>query len=145
MKKLLFLLVCLFTLQTVARADDDKPIQISQMPQQTQLFIKKYFADNKIALAKMESDLFNKSYDVIFTNGNKVEFDKKGNWKEVDCKYSSVPAAVIPEAIQKYVKDNYPDTKILKLERDKKEYEVKLTNRTELKFDINFNLIDIDM
>ena len=26
MKKLVFLLVCLFTLQTVARADDDKPI-----------------------------------------------------------------------------------------------------------------------
>ena len=74
-----------------------------------------------------------------------MEFDKNGYWKEVDCKYSSVPAAVIPEAIQKYVKDNYPDTKILKLERDKKEYEVKLTNRTELKFDINFNLIDIDM
>lgn len=145
MKKLLFLLVCLFTLQTVARADDDKPIQISQMPQQAQLFIKKYFADNKVALAKMESDLFNKSYDVIFTNGNKVEFDKKGNWKEIDCKYSSVPTSIIPEAIQKYVKDNYPDTKILKLERDKKEYEVKLTNRTELKFDINFNLIDIDM
>ena len=133
MKKLLFLFVCLFAMQTVVRADDDKPIQISQMPQQAQLF------------TKMESDLFNKSYDVIFTNGNKVEFDKKGNWKEVDCKYSAVPAAVIPEPIQKYVKDNYPDTKILKLERDKKEYEVKLTNRTELKFDINFNLIDIDM
>ena len=33
MKKLVFLLVCLFTLQTVARADDDKPIQVTQMPQ----------------------------------------------------------------------------------------------------------------
>ena len=31
MKKLVFLLVCLFTLQTVARADDDKPIQVTQM------------------------------------------------------------------------------------------------------------------
>ena len=29
MKKLVFLLVCLFTLQTVARADDDKPIQVT--------------------------------------------------------------------------------------------------------------------
>lgn len=145
MKKLLFLLVCLFTLQTVARADDDKPIQINQMPQQAQLFIKKYFADSKVALAKMESDLLNKSYDVIFTDGNKVEFDKKGNWKEVDCKYSSVPAAIIPEAIQKYIKTNYPDTKVVKMERDKKEYEVKLTNRTELKFDMDFNLLDIDM
>ena len=40
MKKLVFLLVCLFTLQTVARADDDKPIQVTQMPQQAQQFIK---------------------------------------------------------------------------------------------------------
>ena len=39
MKKLVFLLVCFFTLQTVARADDDKPIQVTQMPQQAQQFI----------------------------------------------------------------------------------------------------------
>lgn len=39
MKKLLILFVCLFTLQTIARADDDKPIQVSQMPQKAQQFI----------------------------------------------------------------------------------------------------------
>ena len=114
MKKLVFLLVCLFTLQTVARADDDKPIQVTQMPQPAQQFIKQHFADNK------------------------------GNWEEVNCKYSSVPTAIIPAAIQKYVTTNYPDAKILKIERDKKDYEVKLSNRTELKFDLKFNLIDID-
>ena len=79
MKKLVFLLVCLFTLQTVARADDDKPIQVTQMPQLAQQFIKQHFSDSKVALAKMESDFLYKSYEVIFTNGNKVEFDKKGN------------------------------------------------------------------
>ena len=68
----------------------------------------------------------------------------KGNWEEVNCKYSSVPTAIIPAAIQKYVTTNYPDAKILKIERDKKDYEVKLSNRTELKFDLKFNLIDID-
>ena len=62
MKKLVFLLVCLFTLQTVARADDDKPIQVTQMPQPAQQFIKQHFADSKVALAKMESDFFYKSY-----------------------------------------------------------------------------------
>ena len=51
---------------------------------------------------------------------------------------------VIPATIQKYVTTNYPDAKILKIERDKKDYEVKLSNRTELKFDLKFNLIDID-
>ena len=55
MKKLVFLLVCFFTLQTVARADDDKPIQVTQMPQQAQQFINAHFADSKVALAKMES------------------------------------------------------------------------------------------
>lgn len=144
MKKLVFLLVCFFTLQTVARADDDKPIQVTQMPQQAQQFIKQHFADSKVALAKMESDFFYKSYEVIFTNGDKGEFDNKGNWEEVNCKYSAVPTAIIPATIQKYVTTNYPDAKILKIERDKKDYEVKLSNRTELKFDLKFNLIDID-
>ena len=125
MKKLVFLLVCLFTLQTVARADDDKPIQVTQMPQPAQQF-------------------FYKSYEVIFTNGNKVEFGKNGNWEEVNCKYTSVPTAIIPTTIQKYVTTNYPDTRVLKIERDKKEYEVQLSNRVELKFDLKFNLIDID-
>ena len=81
---------------------------------------------------------------LFFTNGNKVEFDKKGNWEEVDCKHSSVPVPIIPAAIQKYVTTHYPDAKVLKIERDKKDYEVKLSNRTELKFDLKFNLIDID-
>lgn len=144
MKKLVFLLVCLFTLSTVAKADDDKPIQITQMPKTAQQLIKQHFAENKVALAKVENDFFNKSYDVIFTNGDKVEFDKKGNWKEIDCKYSLVPVALIPSTILQYVNAHYPDVKVLKIERDKKDYEVKLSNRTELKFDMNFNLIDID-
>ncbi|TGY27008.1 PepSY-like domain-containing protein [Bacteroides caecimuris] len=144
MRKLVFLLVCLFTLQTVAHADDDKPIQVTQMPQPAQQFIKRHFANSKVALAKMESDFFYKSYEVIFTNGDKVEFNNKGEWREIDCKHTVIPAATIPTAIRQYVTTNYPDVKVQKIERDKKEYEVKLSNRTELKFDLKFNLIDID-
>ena len=56
---------CLFTLQTVVWADDDKPIQVNQLPQTAQTFIKTHFPDNKVAMAKMETDWFDKSYDVI--------------------------------------------------------------------------------
>lgn len=144
MKKVLFLLVCLFTMQTMVFADEDKPIQVSQMPQAAQSFIKQHFAGRKVALSKMETDLFKKSYEVIFTDGDKVDFDKKGNWTEVDCKHSMVPSAVIPASILTYVKQHYSDAKILKIDRDDKDYEVKLSNRAELKFDTKFNLIDID-
>ena len=114
------------------------------MPQRTQQFIKKHFSDSSIALAKMESGFFSKSYDVIFTNGNKAEFDKKGEWKEIDCKYSQVPTGIIPTAIQNYVNKQYPNTKVLKIEKDDRGYEVKLSNGWELKFDKKFNVIDID-
>lgn len=144
MKKILLLLVCLFSLQTVVRADDDRPIAVTQLPASAQQFIKKHFAGNQVAFAKMEKDWFSKSYDVTFTNGNKLEFDEKGEWTEVDCKYTSVPAAIVPKAIADYVAQNYKDIRILKIDRDTRDYEVKLSNRLELKFDLQFNLTDID-
>lgn len=144
MKKILLLLVCLFSLQTVVRADDDRPIAVTQLPASAQQFIKKHFAGNQVAFAKMEKDWFSKSYDVTFTNGNKLEFDEKGEWTEVDCKYTSVPAAIVPKAIADYVAQNYKEVRILKIDRDTRDYEVKLSNRLELKFDLQFNLIDID-
>lgn len=144
MKKILLLLVCLFSLQTVVRADDDRPIAVTQLPASAQQFIKKHFAGNQVAFAKMEKDWFSKSYDVTFTNGSKLEFDEKGEWTEVDCKYTSVPAAIVPKAIADYVAQNYKDVRILKIDRDTRDYEVKLSNRLELKFDLQFNLIDID-
>ena len=63
-----------------------------------------------------------------------MEFDKKGNWEEVDCKHTSVPVAIIPAAIQKYVTTNYPDAKVLKIERDKKRLRSKAVQpyRTEI-------------
>lgn len=144
MKKLVLLFVCLFSMQVVAWADDDKPIKVEQMPQRTQQFIKKHFSDSSIALAKMESDFLSKSYDVIFTNGNKAEFDKKGEWKEIDCRYSQVPSAIIPAAIHNYVTKQYPNTKILRIEKENRNYEIKLSNGWEITFDRNFNVIDID-
>lgn len=98
----------------------------------------------KVALAKMESGLFDTSYDIIFTNGDKVEFDRNGNWTELKCKYSQVPARLIPAAISSYVKKNYPSTKVLEIERDRNEYDVKLSNGIELTFNKKFQVIDID-
>jgi len=144
MKQLALLLVCLFSLQTAAWADDDKPIKVEQMPYQAQQFIKRHFPKSSVALAKMESDFLGKSYDVIFTNGDKAEFDRSGEWQEVDCKYSQVPAAIVPVAIRNYVKKHYPSAKVLKIEKENRGYEVKLSNGWEVKFDKKFNVTDID-
>lgn len=146
MKKLLLLFVSLLIAGGAARADNDKPIDFGQLPAKAQTFVKTHFADRTVALTKMESGLFYKSYDVVFSTGEKVEFDKDGAWKEVQCRQSQVPAEIVPEAIRSYVGTTYPDCRILKIEIDDrgKQYEVELSNRLEICFDSRFRVIDID-
>ncbi len=145
MKKLAFILTCMLTLcTTLAIADNDKVITVKQLPQTAQLFLKSHFQNSKVALVKMENKVVTKDYEVTFVNGNKIDFDSKGNWEEVDCKASSVPAKVVPVQIQRYVKTNYPKEKIVKIERDRKGYEIKLSNRMELTFDTKYQLTKID-
>lgn len=140
------ILICVFAMcATVVLADNEKPIKVSQLPAAAQQLVKQHFADRKVVIAKVETELMSKSYEVIFANGEHIDFDGKGNWKEIDCKLSSVPKAVIPAPIMNYITENYPGETVKKIEKDRREYEVKLSNRVELSFDLKFNLIDIDM
>ena len=45
MKKIVVLFVSMLVLATTASAGNDKPIQVSQLPQTAQQFIKKYFGE----------------------------------------------------------------------------------------------------
>lgn len=145
MKKLMIMMTLLLAVGTLtARADDDRPISVDQLPRTAQQFIKQHFPNEKVAYAKTERGLFETKYEVVFTNSSKVEFASNGEWREVDCKYSTVPVAIIPVQITNYVKDNYPDVSVVQIDRNKRDYEVKLTNGLELTFDLKFNLIEID-
>lgn len=145
MKKLIALFLCVTAIQLSARADNDRSISFEQLPTEAQQMIKKHFPNKSVALAKVERDFLEKNYEVIFTNGNKVEFDGKGVWEEIDCKYSEVPTDVVPIQIVNLVKTNYPNQKIIKIEKKRRNrHEIELSSGTELEFDANFNLIDID-
>lgn len=134
----------LFAFNINANAGKDVPISTQQLPAVSQKIIKAHFSKWKVAMAKMDDGWFDKDYDVVFTNGAKIEFDKNGNWKEIDCKYSAVPNGIIPVKIRKYVKSHYPHSKILKIERDRKGYEIEITGDVDIKFNNNFEVTDID-
>ncbi len=144
MKRTIFLLAIFASISTTVFADNDKPITIDQLPASAKQFINNYFSNSKVSFAKMETDLFDKSYEVIFTDGNKVEFNKNGEWTDVDCKFTQVPEGIVPQKIKDYIVTNYKDTKIVEIDHDRKDYEIKLSNGLELKFDLKFNLIGID-
>ncbi len=144
MKKIILAIACVFTLVTNACADNYQPISQTQLPEKAQTFLATYFPEAKISLARKEIDVMELSYDVIFTDGCKVEFDRKGNWTEVDCLTHPLPSGIVPEAISKVIRAQYPDAQVTKIERDHRETDVKLTNRVELTFNKHMQLVDID-
>ena len=130
MKKFTILLASLAVMASSvpAFAGKDRIITVGELPAVAQQFVQTHFKAVEVSYAKVDEELFDKDYKVVFVNGSKVEFAKDGAWKEVDCKYGEVPAAI----------------KIVSIDRDKRDWEVKLDNGLDLKFDLHFRLIEID-
>ena len=145
MKKILLTLVAVFTIGIVsANAHNDRIINKSQLPISAQQFIDNHFAGIELTYAKEEFNIFFNSYEVRLADGTKIEFTNRGNWEEVNCRFGEVPSAIIPQPIKDFIDKNHPNVKVILIEKDRNDYEVKLSNRLELKFDKNFNLYDID-
>lgn len=136
MKKLMMILAgaALLATSAPAFAGNDRPIAVGELPAVSQEFIKTHFAGVEVSFSKVDEELFDKDYKVVFVNGAKVEFAKNGE----------VPAAIVPQQIRDYVTKNYPKNKIVAIDRDRRDYEVELDNGLDLKFDLKFRLIDID-
>ena len=122
MKKFTILLASLAVMASSvpAFAGKDRIITVGELPAVAQQFVQTHF------------------------KAVEVEFAKDGAWKEVDCKYGEVPAAIVPQQIRDYVAKNFAGRKIVSIDRDKRDWEVKLDNGLDLKFDLHFRLIEID-
>ena len=141
---LMIAICCMMSCNMAANAGNGKPISVDALPAKAQTLINNHFNGQKVMLATIESGVVSRSYDVVLQNGTKLEFDKKGNLTEINCKQGIVPALLIPQAIKNYLKDNYAGQSVKKIEMNKNEYEVELTNGLDLTFNKHFQLIDID-
>ena len=145
MKKVILIILAVFSLGVItAKADNERVITKDALPAKAQQFIDAHFATTKISYIKEDRDLFDHNYELVFVDGSKIEFGRNGEWVEVDCRYNSVPQSVIPAAIKEYVKKNFPDVKIVEIERKRGNYEVNLSNKLELVFDKKLRIKGID-
>ena len=144
MRIVMIAIFCMMSFNIVANAGNDKPINVNELPAKAQTLLSKHFKGQKVMLATIESGVVSRSYDVVLRNGTKLEFDKKGNLTEIDCKQGIVPSQLIPQPIKNYLKENYRGEAVRKIKLNKKEYEVELTNGIDLTFNKHFQLIDID-
>lgn len=138
--KYFLLMAMVMTMSLTMSADDDRVITYDQLPQAAQTFLKANFATKVPLLVTADWDDFTIRYE----SGEKIEFDRSGEWKDIECYNSKVPADAVPAQISSYVSQNYPGKSIIKLERHRSVFEVKLNNGMELEFNRNFQVIDMD-
>lgn len=136
MKQILFLMAMLVSSLQFAMAGDVVTRDVNKLPVAAREMISKHFPQTKVSYIKIEKDLFQStSYDVKLADGIELEFNSKGEWLEIDCKNKAVPSTFIPQAISKYMKANYSGHKTVKIERNRKGYELTLENGLEVDFD----------
>ena len=141
-KSILVTIVIALTSLTLISCSD-RIIPSEKLPAAAQSFLKEYFPDSPISYVKKEADL-TPTYEVVLQNGTEIEFNKKGQWDNIDCKRLAVPAALIPAAISEYVNANFPGQSIVKIDRETYGHEIEMANGLELKFDKKGKLLHID-
>ncbi len=141
--KRFFAIFAIATASFLTARAGDRPVSFAQLPAAAQLFITSNFSDEKISFATVDDDIVRPDYTVMFANGTKVQFSHGGALEKIESR-AGVPVTMVPVQIVEYVKLHYPDAMITGYEIGRKSYEIKLSNRLEMKFNKNYNLIEID-
>lgn len=123
----------------------EKIISANQLPKTAKNFLAVNFKGVAAGSVIEDREIYGvDEYKVRLANGIKVEFDSKGNWKEVDGEHQKVPYGFIPANIRNYVAKSFPNTQITKIERKSWSYKAELSNGIDLEFDKNGNFKRID-
>lgn len=126
-----------------ALSADDRPMAFEKLPVAAKEYIQTNFPGEKTTMVTKDDDLIFADYTVMLSNGIKLEFEHSGALTQISSP-NGIPAELVPVSIRNYVQTHYPDAGYLEFEIGKRTYEVKLTNRMELKFNNSFHIIEVD-
>lgn len=145
MRKVLLTLIILIGTVVAAGARDTFAHDDSVLPQAARTVIANNFKA-KVSVVKIKKLMgHTKEYEVLLADGCEITFDSKGNWEKVEVsKTGSVPAGFIPSGISGYVRKNHSGTRIVGIEKEKRGYEVELSDGIDIEFDRKGNFIRYD-
>lgn len=147
MKKLLkFLPLFLVGLMAVtfwSCSDDDdfKPVTNAELPTAAKTFLETYYPSVNYQTKKDKNE-----FEVYLSNGQKVEFYKDGEWKDVDAvkRGETVPIGFYPSEIDTYVSEKHAGEGIHEISKESYGYDVELTNNVDIEFTSNGEFIRYD-
>lgn len=146
MKKSIIALLTVAICTFAAQARDEISRDLTVLPKTAQNFIKSNFKKVGVSFIKIDKTLgYTTDYEVVMTDGAEIDFDKDGTWDKVEMpRTKEVPSSIVPKAITQYVAKNFPNQKIVSIDKESRSYEVELESGLDLVFDRagNFKRID---
>ena len=143
MKRTLITLALVLVTFAIVKAAD-RPVTFNQLPQAAQTFINTNYPVEKVAFATVDDDFIRPDYHVALVSGVMLQFEHGGSLEKIETRNGNIPAGIIPFQIIDMVKQYYPEAQITEYEIGKRSYEVKLSNRMEMKFNTKFQIIELD-
>lgn len=137
MKKIILTLLIAVISSASSFALDKYTINRDELPVQAQEMLRQYFPKAKIGMIKVDKHLLKKTdFDVKLVDGSTIEFNNAGKWTSVDCKKKEVPDGLVPKAVRSYIKKNFNELKVVKIEKKSSGYEIGLSDGVKLKFNL---------
>jgi hypothetical protein len=147
MKKMVFYVMFFVVTTLSAACEGEKLIRENELPAVSKTFIETHFADVGITAMVRERDGLNIDYTVYLANGFDVDFNKSGEWDDVDGHFQSVPESVLallPQPLLQHIATTFPNLSIVEVNKERYGYEIGLSNDLDLKFDSNGRFTGID-
>lgn len=99
------ILLASFAMASVTLSAQEEIIKESELPASAVTFLITNFKNNPIRTVVKDTDKRKVTFEVNLKDGTEVEFNQKGDWKEVDGDKKPIPTAFIPKAITNLCKN----------------------------------------
>ena len=95
-----FVLTGIFAFMMVMTACSDKPVAAEQVPEPIKVFVQQMFPGQTITYAEKDQEVTGAKYDVVLTDGTRIDFDADDVWDKVEATMANpVPTALVPAPI----------------------------------------------
>jgi len=123
----------------------DQFITYEELHPDARTFISDHFSAYSVDKIKVKPRDADEYYKVYFSGCRlKIEFNRNGEWQEVDGKHASIPTSFIIPEILDYVSSNYPSIALESIDRKRYGYKVELLNDVELRFNAQGTFLGVD-
>lgn len=127
--------IALFAAAAFTLAAFAENINPDQVPNSLRQFIALHYGKN-VTITKAERDrkFSGFEYEVTLSNGAEIDYGVSEEWLEVE-DHNGVPFGIVGKEITDHVAKIHPKEKVVKIEREAKVFEVKLSNGAKLIYD----------